>query len=1114
MVQIPLKILIVEDRNSDLKLILNELKKGVFQFSYEHCQTENKFNDLLIQFVPDIILSDHNLPEFNSTDALIKARKLNPHIPFILVSGYVGENEAVDFIVNKGANDFILKDNLLRLNPAIIREIKNYRLKFELEKKTEELKRLSMVASHTHNGVIITNRNGETEWVNGAFTEISGYTLTECFGQKPGHILQGENTDPNTVARIRAKLKEVKPFREEILNYHKNGSSYWIKLDITPILDGFGQLTNFIAIQEDITENKKNENKLLYTYEQLERAQEIGKIGNWEFDLNTQEVTWSNQVFKIYERDVSLGNPTFEEIKNYHHDEHNKHEISNALEKGEPYDVDTELITKSGEKKYIRTVGIPTKNSLGITVKFTGVVQDITKRKSVEIALYDSQKKLRNITANLPGIVLRYRLYHNGEQSIEFISEGVETLFEINQEQAINDADNLWDVIEPEDVNKTMESIRNSAKTMTLWNAVYRIKTKSGKHKWIQGIGIPFEKNEDYVAWDTMLFDKTKEVEFEHSLKESNERLLEAQKLAQIGDWSINLITGETYVSPLVKKIYEVDHDFVMEEGIKYYKEGFSRDRIHEVVKAAIEHGTPYSEDLLLITGKGNERWVRSQGQAEVKNGKSVRIYGTLMDIDKRKRIEIELQKNNERLIKAQKLAKIGDWSIDFESNETFISPVVKEIHEVEQDFEWDIDTGLTFFKEGFNRRRKEFVINRAVTEGVAYNEELIIVTGKGNERWVRSIGEASFKGGKCVRLNGTIMDINEEKVLKDSLQENQQILDAAISGADLGVWDLNLITGENLTNKLYKESLGYSDDEFEESFEFFLNILHPDDQKNVRSELERIESGGENHVDIIIRLKHKDGNYRTFLDRGRAMDFDENGKVTRMIGTIMDITENVELQESLQQSLDEKVILLSEIHHRVKNNLAIVSGLLDLQAFESKDKLVKDTLLNMGQRIKSIAGVHELLYEGETFSEIKLTEYINNLIENINTTLLNNKKVLFDISIDNSVDININQAVPIGLLLNELVTNSFKYAFHNTENPKIKFHISQIGDSYSAEYSDNGPGINKNKVLNPKSLGTTLINTLLNQLDADFKIMNKNGFNLSFTFKEQSIGAHSNLSK
>ncbi len=135
-----------------------------------------------------------------------------------------------------------------------------------------ELAKLSLVASQTDNGVVITDSKGLTEWVNEGFTRITGYDFEQMCGQKPGAILQGDLTDSHTVDNISQALQAKKSFTGEILNYHKNGQPHWISLSINPIFDENRELTQFIAIQKDISQRKQAEAKLRDRTQELENA--------------------------------------------------------------------------------------------------------------------------------------------------------------------------------------------------------------------------------------------------------------------------------------------------------------------------------------------------------------------------------------------------------------------------------------------------------------------------------------------------------------------------------------------------------------------------------------------------------------------------------------------------------------------------------------------------------------------------------------------------------------------------------------------------------------------------------------------------------------------------
>ena len=312
--------------------------------------------------------------------------------------------------------------------------------------------------------------------------------------------------------------------------------------------------------------------------------------------------------------------------------------------------------------------------------------------------------------------------------------------------------------------------------------------------------------------------------------------------------------------------------------------------------------------------------------------------------------------------------------------------------------------------------------------------------------------------------------------------------------------------------NERWYEMLGYSSEEIENPYSFFFSRVHPEDSELILNEIGQIEAGKQDSFEVTIRVKCKCGEYRTILDKGTALEYDENGRVVRMIGTHLDITEQEELRIKIENSLSEKTLLLSEIHHRVKNNLAIVTGLISLQSIGSEDEELKALLDETARRIKSIAQVHELLYNTDSFTDIPFDKYVRSLTNSISETL-NNKNGIINLKIDENLVININQAIPLGLLLNELITNSFKYAFDLTsKNNVINFSLEFVDGAYYANYNDSGSGFERSKLESSSSLGSLLIDTLLQQLEADFNIETEKGYTIDFTFAESILGAHSNF--
>ena len=232
-----------------------------------------------------------------------------------------------------------------------------------------------------------------------------------------------------------------------------------------------------------------------------------------------------------------------------------------------------------------------------------------------------------------------------------------------------------------------------------------------------------------------------------------------------------------------------------------------------------------------------------------------------------------------------------------------------------------------------------------------------------------------------------------------------------------------------------------------------------------------------------------------------RGMLHDRQGNVEGYVIVASDISSEKEAQEKIKQSLKEKEVLLAEIHHRVKNNLAVISGLLQMQIWEADNSQAATALQQSQLRVRSIALVHEKLYQSESLSYIEFDKYLSDLLEAISSTYLGERS---DIKIETDLDnivLNINQAIPCSLLINELVVNAFKHAFDDQEDGIVKVVMSQVDQEVTVKVKDNGKGLPENED-NSDSLGMSLINTLSKQLHGDLVFKSNDGAEIVATFE------------
>jgi two-component sensor histidine kinase len=205
------------------------------------------------------------------------------------------------------------------------------------------------------------------------------------------------------------------------------------------------------------------------------------------------------------------------------------------------------------------------------------------------------------------------------------------------------------------------------------------------------------------------------------------------------------------------------------------------------------------------------------------------------------------------------------------------------------------------------------------------------------------------------------------------------------------------------------------------------------------------------------------------------------------------------------QKSLKEKSVLLQEVHHRVKNNLAVISGMMQLQVMESENEELNSKLGDSLFRIKSMAQIHELLYETESFSSLNFSEQTRRLVNTISKNLQPNNSVAIDFQFED-IYLNVNQAIPCSLVINELVTNCFKHAFKDNKDGTITIRMSAEQQIMTLIVLDSGPGLPASFDIHQTStFGMLIIQTLCSQLDAKIEYQKKSGsqFKVHFEIKE-----------
>jgi PAS domain S-box-containing protein len=242
----------------------------------------------------------------------------------------------------------------------------------------------------------------------------------------------------------------------------------------------------------------------------------------------------------------------------------------------------------------------------------------------------------------------------------------------------------------------------------------------------------------------------------------------------------------------------------------------------------------------------------------------------------------------------------------------------------------------------------------------------------------------------------------------------------------------------------------------------------------------------------LEVEYERKDGS--VFWGSLAGSIFTVSGKQYYLI-RVLDIQKSKEYQDALANSVHEKEVLIKEVHHRVKNNMAVISGLLQLQSSYFKDKETREAFKDAQNRIKGMALIHEMLYQTESLTHINFGRYINTLVGNIQRSMNPTCPIYLNMDISDDV-VDLISAVPCGLIINELITNCYKHAFTNRQKGNIWITYKLIDSQYNITVKDDGVGLPDEKLNLKKqnSLGMILITELTRQLKGTIDISSDNG--------------------
>ncbi|MCB9190129.1 MAG: PAS domain S-box protein [Flavobacteriales bacterium] len=356
---------------------------------------------------------------------------------------------------------------------------------------------------------------------------------------------------------------------------------------------------------------------------------------------------------------------------------------------------------------------------------------------------------------------------------------------------------------------------------------------------------------------------------------------------------------------------------------------------------------------------------------------------------------------------------------------------------------------------------------------------------------------------GEAVGAMGVSRDITAIKKAEEELRLSEERHRAIYDQAYIGIARIAKMGRFLLVNERLCDMLDYSADELYKKTFYELGVQEEVEESLV--DWDQLLSGKIKNFSREQTYVRKDG---AILSANVTVSLvrDSNNNPNYFVAVFEDITERKEYEKQLEESIKEKEVLLKEVHHRVKNNMQVISSILNLQSSYITDENALGIIRESQDRIKSMSFVHESLYQSKTLSEVNFAEYIQNITRNLYHSYGRPEGgIELEFDLDN-IYLNLDTSIPCGLIINEVVSNSLKYAFEGRDSGKIRVEFKKKSDEkMKLIISDDGIGLPKDfDIENAESLGLQLVTTLVTQVSGKLDIDVTNGTSFNIEFKEQ----------
>ena len=783
---------------------------------------------------------------------------------------------------------------------------------------------------------------------------------------------------------------------------------------------------------------------------------------------------------------------------------------------------------KNGNYFHVEDSGVYLKDDLSQVYRIVGVIKDITERKLAREILERSEERFRIIAEQTGQLVYDYDVKNNHS----YWAGAVEELTGYSFEKFKGFTPEVWaQHVHPEDREKAVKAHEKCIKNGGKYSEEYRFRRKDGSYIFVEDGGVYLQtENRDICRVLGVIKDITDRKLAHEELAESERRYrLIAEKTKMLLYYD-NFTEGKIDWAGAIPQItgysYEEFQKIRVNEWINLiHPEDLQKVRYaHEY---CLQQGGDFHQNYRLRRKDGSYFYVEDEGvYLKDEKGCVHMAVGVVKDITEKRSAQEKLLENEERFrIAAEQTGQIV-FEHDIRENIVNWAGAIQDVtgYTVEEFSKFE-DVLWANHIHPEDRKRALGKLRTFQEKENKFRVEYRFRKKDGNYIHLEDSGVyLKDENGNVRKAFGVMKDITGIKLASEKLQESEARYRSFMKNFRGIAFQMGLDFTLILIDGNIKETTGYRKEDFISGKVDWYQLVHPANREKLFENRERLANDPLLFIEHEYRIRHRDGKLRWVREILQNVS-DPAGKKRIMQGTVYDISKQKEAEESLSK-VEE--IRKKEIHHRIKNNLQVISSLLELQAEKFSDMEVLEAFRESQNRIATMAIIHEELYRSKNNETMDFSAYLQKLTKDLfHSYTIRKGDVNMQLDIE-EVFLGMDTAIPLGIIINELVSNSLKHAFPsgrkgdvciklcktegNNENKSISNIISNSSSKssvdkniqYTLVVSDNGLGFPGNvDFRNTSSLGLQLVNILVEQLDGTIELEKSSGTKFKIWFKE-----------